>query len=208
MTRPTLDHVVLAGPDLDEMVERLANATGVRPSFGGVHEGIGTHNALLGLAERRYLELLAPVPGEADRSAFARAVADRTEPQLFMWAVRTPDLERYLDAGAQRGFGMGSVAEMSRTPPGAPPLRWSMSVGGADVYGSVVPFAIEWKTEGHPSDGLPDGCRMSELRGVHPEPDRIRAQLDALGVDLPIALAADPGLVLVIDSPRGAVELR
>ena len=103
---------------------------------------------------------------------------------------------------------MGQITEMSRTPPGKPTQHWKLTVGGADVWASVLPFAIEWKTPAHPSDGLTRGCNFVSLRAGHPDPERIRGALTALGTSIPVEAAERPALVLEIDSPSGRVEIR
>ena len=88
------------------------------------------------------------------------------------------------------------------------PSMFSLTLGGADVYGSVVPFAIQWNEGGHPSDSAPKGCHLVALHGEHPEPDHAQEALAALGVELEVTIAPAPALVLTFDSPNGPVELR
>ena len=55
-----LDHLILAVGDLEKGIAEFTEKTGVKPTFGGVHKGIGTHNALVSLDNGMYLEILAP----------------------------------------------------------------------------------------------------------------------------------------------------
>jgi hypothetical protein len=205
---PMLDHVVYAGPSLDRLIEEISDRTGVRPTHGGAHDGLGTHNALLALGQSRYLELLAPIPGGEERSAFARVIAGLSASKLYMWAVRVMDVEQFVARGEGAGLAMGNAVEMSRTPPGGSTQHWKLSLGGADVYSSVLPFGIAWTPPGHPSQGLAAGCRATGMRAEHPEPERIRGALETLGVTLPVRAADAVSLILDIDAPAGAVELR
>jgi len=202
------DHAVYAGADLDALVLEIEARTGVRPVPGGEHESLRTHNALLGLGAGRYLELLAPIPGAGTPSAFGRLLSDLPDPRLFMWAVRVPDLDGFVRAGTRAGLAMGAISPMSRQPPTGPTRRWRLTTGGAGVYGGVVPFGIEWAPGAHPADDAPAGCTVAGLRADHPEPDRMRDALRALGVDLAIDAAATPALHLTLDAPAGRVALQ
>jgi hypothetical protein len=74
---PYLDHIILACADLEHGSRQFEALTGVRPRYGGVHASGVTHNALAGLGNRCYLEILAPVgpaaPGDDHWCRLARA---------------------------------------------------------------------------------------------------------------------------------------
>ncbi|MFD0851872.1 VOC family protein, partial [Actinomadura adrarensis] len=46
-----------------------------------------------------------------------------------------------------------------------------------------LPFLIDWGTAQHPTETLPI-AQLRSVEVVHPEPDVIRAALDALGADM------------------------
>lgn len=206
--KPVPDHIVYAAPNLDAAIDDLEQRLGVRAAYGGEHEGVGTHNALLGLGSRRYLEILAP---RSESSAALQAgglLEGLTTPRLFMWAVACNDIEAVVKGASESGYDPGTVVDMSRLQPSGETLRWKLSIGGSDVAASVVPFCIQWLNDPHPSESAPGGCQASELRAEHPEPDRVRASLKALRVELEVGHGPKAGLVLTLDGPNGPVTLR
>jgi hypothetical protein len=204
-----LDHLLLGGPDLAALIEDLAARTGVYAARGGAHEGAGTHNALLDLGNRRYLELLAPLPrAEADgKLPLATLLGQLVAPRLLAWAAATRGLAEAVERARSGGYDPGSVIAMERTPPGGRALTWHMTLGGNDVLPGVVPFLIEWAGEEHPSSSAPTGCKLMQLRAEHPEPAGVRRSLASLGAELDLTTGSTPRLIATIDTPRGSVEL-
>lgn len=91
-----IDHIVIAAPNLKDLVSRFEKLTGVKAVAGGRHD-TGTANALVPLKEPKgsYLELIGPDP-EADavtQDNFAIATTQSTEPRVAAWCVRPDDLE-------------------------------------------------------------------------------------------------------------------
>ncbi|WP_369053309.1 VOC family protein [Kineococcus terrestris] len=113
-----LDHVVIAGPDLDELVAWFAGATGVTAAPGGVHASTGTANALVALTvegERRphYVELIAPDP-DGTVEAVKFGIPGLTAPRVVTYAVHPPDLDAVVAASRARGYDPGPVEDLSR----------------------------------------------------------------------------------------------
>src|SRR5260221_8026455 len=88
-----LDHILLGSADLQGGIAFVEQRTGVRATFGGVHPGRGTQNALLSLGEHRYLEIIAPDPQQSLADEHATRLGKLTEPRLIGWAAHPGDLQ-------------------------------------------------------------------------------------------------------------------
>ena len=62
MARATLDHIVVAAATLERGEDYVEARLGARPRRGGRHVAMGTHNSLLKLGDRVYLEVIAIDP--------------------------------------------------------------------------------------------------------------------------------------------------
>jgi hypothetical protein len=203
------DHVVYGVADLDAAMDELAERLGVGPAPGGRHVGRGTHNALLGLGDGAYLEVIAADPERAPAPGPMAFALDRLRlPRLVGWACRTADLDERVAAARERGHDPGEVRPMSRRRPDGSLLEWRLTRHDPDPDRLVVPFLIDWGTSPHPSETAPSGVRLVELRGEHPEPEAVRKVLEALGATLPVDEGPEPALVATLDTPRGRVVLR
>ena len=205
-----LDHFVYGASDLDEAVALLADLVGVFPSGGGRHDGLGTHNALLGLGSNKYLEIIAPDPSQSNIvSSRPLGLSDLTNPKLIAWAATASDLEGRISEGRKAGFDAGVVTNMTRIKPNGDVLEWELthrSQGPGED--GVVPFLIDWGESEHPSKSCAVGCTLNQWYVEHPDPPKIRRFFASLGVQSDVKLAEIPALVAIIDTPNGIVELR
>ena len=148
-----IDHLVVGSADLDTGIAWVAERLGVEPVFGGVHDGFGTRNALLGLGDQ-YLEVLAHDPAQSTGIGdLAAQVAMMDEPRLYTLAVRTT---------------LRSGHAMSRVRPDGVRLEWRLR------FTQTPLFFIDWLGSPHPSERLPDGGRITSVAITTPEP----AELD------------------------------
>lgn len=206
-----VDHLVLGVSDLQAGARELAERTGVAAVPGGRHAGTGTHNALLGLGGRSYLELIALDPEQPRPSGPAPFGLDALDgPRLAGWAVRCDDDD--IDARAERararGYDPGQVVAMSRQRPDGVRLAWRLTREPPRPAGLLVPFLIDWGDTEHPSRSSPSGLTLVELRGEHPDPGSVLPTLAALGVELPVDPGPEPALVARLATPRGELVLR
>ena len=204
----SLDHLVIGARTLDEGRDYVRDVLGIDVPLGGRHTHMGTHNRLVGLGGRRYLEIIAidpeqPAPGRARWFGLDDPVqrARRLQrPRLIAWVAGSIDLDATVAACP---VDMGPVADMQRGD-----FRWRMAVrvDGALIEGGCVPVCLQWPDGIHPADGMADsGCRVDGLTVQHPAPDALRAILRDIGalelVD--ITPAPMPGLTATVTAPNG-----
>jgi hypothetical protein len=175
MSRSELDHLVIGCTSLEAGNDWVEQRLGVRPVPGGQHAAMGTHNTLLKLGPRAYLEVIAIDPEASAPSRPRWFALDEPEmqarlaqsPALITWVVRTGSLA----TACARVPDLGEILTMSRND-----FRWKIAVpdNGVLPWGGVLPAAIEWQAgddgvERHPCDALPaSGCELIGLQLSHP----------------------------------------
>lgn len=165
---PTVvDHLLFAGPELEALTSQLERLSGAAPISGGRHEGLGTHNALMGLSGERYLELIALDPSSPE-GIFADAITYLTEPALHTYCARVTDLDALCHRA--RALGLEAVqAPGSRVQPDGTLLEWSLAFITGHPYGGHFPFFIDWGGSRHPSLALPAELTLITLWLEHPD---------------------------------------
>lgn len=196
-----------ATPDLAATVDRVASELGVRPAPGGRHPGRGTRNHLLSLGPGRYLEIIGPDPDQpAPPGPRAFGIDELDRPRLAAWVAKSDRLEQAVAAAAALGHDLGRVEDMSRTTPDGAVLRWRLTLPSQAAV-AVVPFLIDWGRTLHPSTTAPGRASLMSFRAQHPEPDRVKAVLEALGLNLELRSGPEPRLWAEISGPSGSLEL-
>jgi hypothetical protein len=207
-----LDHLVVAAATLEAGVAFVVELTGAMPESGGKHVAMGTHNALLRLGHRAYLEVIAVDPEGAtpsrprwfdlDDIALRGEIGER--PRLIHWVARTPDIER---TAAVCPIALGTIHPMARGD-----YRWRMTIpdDGRRPGKGIVPTLIQWDVEAHPADRLPgSSVAIAELAATHPDPAPVRAALAVLGLadGIRVTYDRDARLCAMLRTPRGMVTL-
>lgn len=193
MPRCVIDHLTVTAPTLAAGVAHVQEKLGVAMQAGGEHPRMGTHNALLRLGERVFLEVIAVDPAALapgrPRWFDLDGVTAATPPRLAAWVARTDDIEATTAASP---LPLGRVQPMSR---GA--LNWQISIpdDGSRPLEGILPILIQWAPGSHPADSLADsGCRLLRLEGFHARADQARKALDAMGfADEYIVSSPPPG---------------
>jgi glyoxalase-like protein len=210
MPSAVLDHLVVAAATLEQGEDYFEARLGVRPLRGGKHVAMGTHNSLLKLGEKTYLEVIAidpegVAPGRARWFGLdAAALRTEAQPRLIHWVARTDDIFAMRRACT---VDCGDVHTMTR---GAFEWRITIPADGHLPGGGLLPTLIQWMDERHPADTMPDaGVRLVALAGAHPEPNAIRSALAALSLSetIKVTFAVTPRLATMLQTTRGPVTL-
>lgn len=206
------DHLVVAARSLAEGAAWLRERTGATSLPGGAHAAMGTHNMLLGLGPKLYLELIAidpsvPAPPrprwfDLDDPGMRAALAE--QPALIHWVTRSRSIEA---TAARCTTDLGTIVPMERGE-----YRWRITLpdDGHLPGRGLVPTQIEWSGTCHPADRLSDsGIRLVALAAEHPDPSPVRAALASLGLSdtLKVTYSRFPRLAAMLRTPRGVITL-
>jgi hypothetical protein len=202
-----IDHLIYAAPDLTAAVADLEDRFGVRAQAGGRHTGLGTHNALLALGPRTYLEIIAPDPGQpAPPVPRPFGLDDLAHGTLASWALTCDDIDQAVTEAQRQGYDPGPAGDGQRVEPAGTRLRWRATVSA--TASDLVPFLICWGGTEHPARSAPQGLSLQSLRIEHPDPPSLTPALMALGADIEVTSAAAPALVATLSGPAGTKILR
>lgn len=185
-----LDHVVIAGPHLGDLVDWFAARTGVVATPGGVHP-TGTANALVaftvdGRRGPHYLELIGPDPAAAEAPA-TFGIDQLTAPVVRTYSVHPSGIDEVVARAAAAGHDPGAVVGLSRRTPEGALLKWRLTKGHESRRD--LPFLIDWGSTAHPGLGDLPAVELVSFERVEPDPAAARAALDAFG--LPAGALAD-----------------
>lgn len=219
MRRSELDHIVIGCANLDDGIDWVEKQLGARPAPGGQHLSMGTHNALLKLGARSYLEVIAIDPDGIAPTRPRWFALDESEmqaqlaagPRLITWAVRGESLAN----ACARVPDLGEILSMNRGD-----FHWKIAVPetGSLAWGGILPTAIQWlpTDDGavhHPCDVLEDSeCELVRLQLSHPAAvlgtSGIMGMFRELKIMGPVDLAPGPKmLAATIRTPAGEVLL-
>lgn len=159
MLRSHMDHMAIIAPSLEVGVEYVRQTLGVNPQAGGEHPRMGTHNCLLKLGEKFYLEVIAINPNAPQPNRprwFQLDEPDPSQPiRLATWIARTDDI---VAASTASPISLGEVEPMSRGQ-----MNWLITIpadGSLPLHG-IAPTLIQWTAGVHPAASLQEsGCKL------------------------------------------------
>ena len=188
-----------AVPDLGDSMAEIASITGIVPSNGGVHPGNGTRNALLGLSDSSYLEIIGPDKKQNLENTLGELLVSKNTSGIRAWAVAVSDLASVADVAQELDFRVRDRKEMSRKTPEGSLLEWELLFLDG---GPLLPFFIDWKGSEHPARKAPSGCGLSELSISAEEPKVYQELLNKLQLEVSIS-EGEPAISAIIRSPKG-----
>ncbi len=214
-----LDHIVVAARTLDEGRAWARETLGVEAVGGGKHDGLATHNALLKLDGKRYLEIIAIDPNANPVAPnFPRWFGLDTDevrehiahgPRLVAWVARCVGTS---DAIEQLAKTQDYTANVARPASRADFFwRFAFTPDGARIAGGTLPHLIQWDCDVHPCDRLPEsGVSLTALMLGAPEPEHLARMLESLrfsDASVQVGQSTAPNLVAMLQTPNGSVVL-
>lgn len=146
-----IDHIIYAAPELQAAVDDIENRLGVRAAGGGQHTGQGTHNKVLALGPRTYLEIIAPDPSQPEPAApRPYGVHGVKRAGVVGWALQCDDIDRAIREARARGFDPGDAIDGHRRTAKGTELRWRLTRNA--LTAGVIPFLISWGDPPTPGD--------------------------------------------------------
>jgi hypothetical protein len=206
--KDAVDHLLLGVADREAGIRWVQEKTGVRAVIGGSHPGVGTHNALLSLGGRQYLEIIAPDPDQTQLAARYQMLKALDTPRLITWAAATANAEMTAERCRAAGLEILGPNPGARRRPDGKMMRWITLNVKTDLE-VVIPFFIEWeRTMTHPAADSPQGCRLQTVAFWHPQPARVRETLARMGIDATVNSSPEAAVTAFLHTPKGARELR
>ncbi len=178
----TFDHLIVGSYFLQDGVDFIFEQLGVRPQKGGQHLTMGTHNAVLKLANATYLEVIAIDPDlpkpQRPRWFGMDNLQPGSQPQLLTWVVRTNDIKR---AVSNSKLQHGKIESLRRGI-----YQWQIAIpeDGQMPLQGVAPTIIQWQGEAHPAHLLPSsGVTLAAMEAFHPDAAALHGWLNAIGYE-------------------------
>ncbi|MGE0633662.1 MAG: VOC family protein, partial [Pseudobdellovibrionaceae bacterium] len=171
---------------LKNLEDAFKDLSGVKPTPGGQHLELGTHNSLVSLGDDSYLELIAADPKNTKikKEEIMLGIGTIREGKTLSWAVKVSNLEKLHETLAQAKYSVSPIRNGSRIN-GDKELKWRyffLTDPAFTVSPMIAPFFIEWNsTSEHPSKSAVSGCRLLSLKAKHPNPDQFEPIFRILG---------------------------
>jgi hypothetical protein len=138
-----IDHVTVAGKNVEAMIQRLRSVGGITAQYGGPHSNHATEMALASFADGSYLELIAIQP-KADPAALAAHYWHKfmeADAGPCAWAIRPVDFPAEVERLRKAGVAVTGPNKSGRKRPDGVQLDWETAQVGPS-NGGFFPFMI------------------------------------------------------------------
>ncbi len=203
-----IDHIVYAVTDLAFATEEFSNRTGLKVIGGGQHLDQGTHNALIRLDERTYLEFIAKDSSLSSPLSGTWMGLDLIkENKITRWSLGSNRISEEAKMISDFNNELGILKEGSRAKSNGTELKWRMTNVIPTPEVDVVPFLLDWGTSVHPTEGLTKACAIIDFKIYTNQKAELTKIYDALHLNLKIEESDSPRIELVLGTPKGQVTL-
>jgi len=201
------DHFLWGCSNLKEGIRIFKEKTGVEAVIGGKHPGVGTHNALVSLGDKVYLEIIAPDPEANSLVEDYAFLKELKSPSLFYWAAHTENIDNLLQLITKSGKPNSGINEGSRKKPDGTLLKWK-ALSLESKQDGLLPFFIQWdKQSKHPAQESPKGCTIDSYWLESPAAVALGKDFTQLGIKMPLQYGKKDVLHLKLNTPKGIVTL-
>jgi hypothetical protein len=138
-----IDHVTVAGKNVEAMTKVLSSVAGITAQYGGPHSNHATEMALASFPDGSYLELIAIQP-KADPTALAAHYWDKFmegDAGPCAWAIRPADFNGEVERLRKAGVEVTDPRKSGRQRPDGVQLDWETAQVGP-TNGGFFPFLI------------------------------------------------------------------
>ena len=134
-----IDHITVAGPNLNELRAQLV-AAGISSDYGGVHNNGITHMALAGFDDGSYLEIVAPLRDDGRVALWHDFQLPREGGAA--WTIATDDMASELMRARNLGIEATGPVVIRRERPDGQIGQWELGYLESVQPGGVLPFLI------------------------------------------------------------------
>lgn len=159
----TVDHVTVAGADLDALDAAFETA-GLTPEYGGTHSNGVTHMSVVGFRDGSYVELVSTETPGAESPWWDGPIHGDGGP--CAWAVGVDDIGAASDTLRDRGVTVDGPHAYERQRPDDTLVEWDLSFLGYGDPGGTLPFLISDRTPRERRVQPTGALAESPVRGV------------------------------------------
>lgn len=138
-----IDHVTVAGPDLDKLADAFS-AAGMPVAYGGRHSNGVTHMCVVGFRDGSYIELISTQEDGVTSPWWDEPIREGWGP--CGWAIRADDIDAATTTFRDRGVTADGPDGYQREREDGTLVEWDLTALENGDPGTRLPFLIEDRT--------------------------------------------------------------